>query len=357
MTLEASTTAALVTRISFADALARTAHQKRHLLLGNGFSIGAHPAFGYPSLHTAATTRDPTLLDLFPPGDTNFEAALRACNRRPKDAARLREALVRAVAAVHPETSLSLPEEQCLSCRDFLEHFVGRHREPHGTVFTTNYDMLLHWVLSRQGKNAGTKQRSQLKCWDGFAADGEWNSFAQADAYYLHGAVHIYQVPEPHFPSRSYTRMLRYQFGRPLLKQVDEQLRSGNLPVFVAEGVSGAKKAAQNQRHYLAGVKWRFRRICGHEADALFTFGHSFGASDEHIVEEIGAGAIKQVYIGTFSNQDEQRANQLASTWSARRATEGKPPITVRCFDSRECQVWDRKRSREDSGKGFDGGK
>ncbi|HEY8572500.1 DUF4917 family protein [Phenylobacterium sp.] len=331
-------------QITFAEALRRTHDRRRHLLLGNGFSIGVHRAFGYPALYEDAVHHDPGLATLFPPDDTNFEHALEQCGD-PADARRVREGLIRAVAAVHPEHSLSLTEEQCRSCRDFLEPFVGRNRSPMGTLFTTNYDMLLHWVLSRQGKNPGTKQRSPLKCWDGFAGNGEWNSEGGAQAYYLHGAVHIYQFPQPRFPDRPYTRMLRYEWGRPLTKQVDAYLRAGHFPVFIAEGGSKEKRARQHEREYLAAARHKLRTICRKDASGvLFTFGHSFGDSDNHIAEEIGAGIVRTVFIGTFSNDDRERARQLTAAWTAARAAAGGPAIRVRWFDSAECEVWERRR-------------
>ncbi|UTP38004.1 DUF4917 family protein [Phenylobacterium sp. LH3H17] len=308
--------------ITFAEALEATKARRRHLLLGNGFSIGVHRAFGYGSLFEDAVAREPSLRDLFAPGDPNFEVALERC-LGVSDADRLREGLIRAVAAVHPEHSLSLTEQQCLSCRDFLEHFVGRNRSPLGTLFTTNYDMLLHWVLSRQGKNPGTKQRSQLKCWDGFDARGEWNPNAEAQAFYLHGAVHIYEHVQPRFPDRSYTKMLRYEWGRPLTKQVDAELKEGRFPVFIAEGNS-QKKRARQRLEYLAAARAKFRTVCRKDPGAvLFTFGHSFGQSDNHIAEEIGAGTVREVFIGVFLDGDRARAQQLAATWSAARV----PPV------------------------------
>jgi len=329
-----------VESLGFADALRQTQFQRRYLLLGNSFSIGAHPAFGYASLFAEAVARDPGLATLFPDSDPNFEKALERWGEGAH-ADRIREALIRAVAAVHPERSLSVPEEQCLSCRDFLEHFVGRKRVPLGGLFTTNYDMLLHWVLSRQGKNSGTKQHSQLKCWDGFASNGEWNPIGAAQAHYLHGAVHIYELPQPRLPHLNYTRMLRYEWGRPLLKQVDGQLRAGRLPVFVAEGNSQRKKARQRQWEYLAGARARFRAVCIKEPEAaLFAFGHSFGGSDDHIVEQIGAGVLRDVFIGVYSDEDRRRAAELAERWTAERAERGGKPVRVRIYDSADCRVW-----------------
>jgi len=329
--------------ITFSEALEATNQRRRILLLGNGFSIGVHKAFGYPSLFQHAVDEEPAIARFFKPGDSNFETALEGCSDE-SEARSLRASLIRAVAAVHPEHSLKLTEEQCLSCRDFLEPFVGRHRNPAGILFTTNYDMLLHWVLSRQGKNSGTKQRSQLKCWDGFAADGEWNPAGSAQAYYLHGAVHIYQLPHPDLPHLQYTRMLRYEWQRPLLKQVNAHLAAGSLPVFVAQGNSQKKKADQREWGYLQAAKLKFKNVCTREPDtALFTFGHSFGESDNHIAEQIGEGTLRDVFIGVFSDRDRTRARELAASWTATRAATGGPPVSVRCFDSAECAVWERR--------------
>ncbi len=49
---------------TYAAALLQSRMQKRHLLLGNGFSIGVHRAFGYPGLYEEAVARDPSLASL-----------------------------------------------------------------------------------------------------------------------------------------------------------------------------------------------------------------------------------------------------------------------------------------------------
>jgi len=183
-----------------------------------------------------------------------------------------------------------------------------------------------------------------LKCWDGFLGSGEWNPFGDAQAYYLHGAVHIYRYPEPRFPSRTYIQMLRYRWGRPLTKQVDAELAAGRLPIFIAEGDSQKKKARQ-RGEYLAAAKSKFRRICTKDPGAvLFTFGHSFGESDNHIADEIGSGVLRDVFIGVYSDADLVRVHELAASWTETRLASDGPPIRVRWFNSLECQVWDHAR-------------
>jgi len=335
----------MATRITFAEALHRSSTQRRHLLLGNGFSLSLHDAFGYPALFEEAVRQDPSLRSLFPPGETNFEVALRAC-ASAADARRIRRGLIKAVASVHPDNSLNLTEAQCRSCWDFLAHFVGRQRSALGTVHTTNYDLLLHWVLSRQGKRPGTKQNSPLRCRDGFTPNGEWCPGEVAShVFYLHGAVHIFQREHPWLPGDTATGMLRYTFGRRLTKQVELKIAAGEYPVFIAEGSFEAKQRRIRRLKYVQDAHHQFRAVLRNVPDALFTFGHSFGPSDDHIAKHIADGKVGDVYIAAYSTKDEARASELATLWNEARALQDRTPVRVRYFHPSECAVWSRYES------------
>lgn len=331
--------------ISFETATAETDDACRHLLLGNGFSIGRDRAFGYPNLYRYVVQRAPDFARYFPdPEHPNFEEALRSATN-PADKTRIQNALIRAVAAVHPYNSLSLSDPDCINARAFLEHFIGRERPQIGCAFTTNYDLLLHWVISRQGKTLATKQRTQLRAFDGFETNGEWVEGAKAQVYYLHGAVHIYQRPYNSLRRKFYTEMLRYEDVLvPLKKQVSQLLSAGDLPVFVAAGTAEEKRALQrggrNGRDYLQAARRRFVQVCSLPQNVLFTFGHSFGESDDHISKTIAEGSIGTVYIGVFSPSDKARALALASSWLEARCKTGAP-INVQAYDAAKCKVWE----------------
>lgn len=161
--------------LSFDDALAQTVGMKRHLLLGNGFSIALFPdRFRYGSLleeadftelaearqaFDALTTTDfevvihalhqaVALLPLYSPGTD-------AVGRMSNQAGALKELLVQAIAGRHPERPSDINELQYLSCRQFLAHFAGEPRDRHrsggkdlrGNIYSVNYDLLLYWVL------------------------------------------------------------------------------------------------------------------------------------------------------------------------------------------------------------------
>jgi Domain of unknown function (DUF4917) len=331
------------TPITYSGALADTAGAPRNLLLGNGFSIAVHDAFGYPALFKSAVRRDPSLANLFPhPERPNFEEALLAARNDAETSARIRSSLIRAVAEAHPYRALSIREEKRRSSRDFLSDYVGRNLTQPGSVFTTNYDLLLHWVVSSQGKTPGTKQRTPLKIPDGFDHSGLWIEGAKAQAYYLHGAVHIYEYPFNARRLKFYTEMLRYGPGNLLTTQVDARLAADNYPIFIAAGRHEEKAAMQRQRDYLRQANSRLKRALDQPDSALFTFGHSFGKSDDHIVQQIDAGAVGTICLGVHSNEDRVRAGELAKRWSDARTNAGKPAPKVYVFPATECAVWSR---------------
>jgi hypothetical protein len=164
-----------VSTITFSRALAETETMKRHLLLGNGFSIALFPdRFRYGSLLDEADfTAYPKARRAFDAlGTTDFEAVIHALRqavallplydelsttrtRMDQDATALKELLVQAIGGRHPERPSDVTEAQYRSCRTFLAHFGGdaRNRKSsggkdlRGNIYTLNYDLLLYWTL------------------------------------------------------------------------------------------------------------------------------------------------------------------------------------------------------------------
>jgi len=72
----------------------------------------------------------------------------------------LKNSLISAIEELHPEHVFTIPEKKSQSCASFLSCFT----ENQGNIFTTNYDLLLYWVLMRNGSP---------KSIDGFGRDRE----------------------------------------------------------------------------------------------------------------------------------------------------------------------------------------
>ena len=113
-------------RTTFAEALTETRAQRRHLLLGNGFSIAAHSGFHYGSLADEARNNDANIDRLFEAfGTNNFEEAMAAAVD-PAQRQALRQAFFSTIASVHPERHQILRLAQRETCENFLAISCGR---------------------------------------------------------------------------------------------------------------------------------------------------------------------------------------------------------------------------------------
>ena len=149
----------------------RKKNRNLNLLMGNGFSISYdHTIFSYNALQGFIDKlNDPVLDKLFKiVRSKNLEVIMQQLRVLSEllDAfeddgklktnvlladKKLRKGLIDAVQSLHPEHVFTVPDKQIQACSKFLMPYL----EPKGNIFTTNYDILLYWVLMRSGcKNA-----------------------------------------------------------------------------------------------------------------------------------------------------------------------------------------------------------
>lgn len=173
--------------LSFDQALRKSeSYGKKHLLLGNGFSIACKPdIFAYGSLfEEAKKTMSAELAAIFAAmGTQDFEEVIRALQHaavivgvyRPKfattkrmllsDAEKLKTDLIQAVAGRHPARPNDISDEHYTACRQFLSNFVGQGAG--GKIYTMNYDLLLYWALMHE-EEEDALSRIELSHDDGF---------------------------------------------------------------------------------------------------------------------------------------------------------------------------------------------
>ena len=239
-----------------------TSYSKRHVLLGNGFSIACEPKiFTYDLLFDRAKPRmSEELLRVFEQlGTSDFEEVIRALRRASQilpiyldatdiaarmnaDGEALKGALVRAIAGQHPARPNLIDDRRYAACRAFLAKFIGTAG---GKVYTLNYDLLLYWALMQEPEfddGLGLEHDDGFrKDLDDFDADyvmwhGESHANSQ-NVYYLHGAMHLYDAG---LQLQKYTWV---NTGKALVDQADEALAHDLFPLFVAEGSSDQKLA------------------------------------------------------------------------------------------------------------------
>lgn len=350
--------------ISFADAIDESgkACKKRHLLLGNGFSIACRPKiFTYGSLFEQADfTSTPHLKSVFAALDTtDFEQVIKTLEEAAKaipvylpsdkkiaaqmvaDAEILKDILIQTVANNHPNIPNEIDDEQFWSCRRFLSHFLGPAND--GKVYTLNYDLLLYWTLMHE--DMPFADAIELNTNDGFGRDedtepeyvnwmGESNAHHQR-VYYLHGALHLFDAG---------AELLKYTWvntGKRLLDQAREAMNSAKFPLFVAEGKSLQKLGKIKHSAHLHHCYKSFSSQMDQKNQALFIFGHSLADNDVHVLKKIARGKVSHLYVGLFGDPSSEINKKIITSAEAIVRKRGdRIPLALRFFDSASANVW-----------------
>lgn len=337
--------------------------KKRHLLLGNGFSIACRPkVFTYGSLFAQADfSSAPRLPAVFEAvGTTDFEHVIKmledasrvvsvysdqrteAAKQMASDSKALKAILIQTVADNHPNIPNEIADEQFWACRRFLSHFLGEANKD-GRVYTLNYDLLLYWALMHD--DMGFEDPIKLATNDGFGRDvdtepeyvnwmGEGNARHQR-VHYLHGALHLFDAG---------AELQKYTWkntGKPLLEQAHEAMGAAKFPLFVAEGKSEQKLTKIKHSAYLHHSYKSFSGQMEQRDDSLFIFGHSLAKNDQHILKKIGRGKVRQVYIGLYGNPASPGNQQIQSAADAlAHSRSDSAPLEVAFFDAASANVW-----------------
>lgn len=323
------------------------------LLMGNGFSMAYDKdIFSYNALYTFLTSKEDELLNaLFSAIKTkNFElvmqqldttiALLKAFGADTEvqekisvASQRLREGLLKSIQQMHPEHVYQMPEERSSACATFLNRFLGSG----GHVYTTNYDLLLYWVLMRQRAlnhvdGFGRELENPVEANEG--KDPEWSELLwgpnqeKQNVHYLHGALHIFD---------SGLEVIKEQYDQEnyLLEKVNARIEKGNYPVFVTAGNGDEKLEHIRHNRYLSNC---YDRLCSLDG-SLVTFGFSFGPYDEHIIAAINKAAkpgskqpqkLWSIYIGAYTPEDIAYIKSIETKFHTK----------VRIFNAKTANIW-----------------
>jgi hypothetical protein len=326
---------------------------RSHLLLGNGFSIACDPIFSYRLLYEAAvnsglSTRAQQVFDRL--GTSNFEGVMRLLDdanwmattygvpapqvaEMLTDAEVVKNTLVEAVATSHLAHSGEVPDQKKVSVRRFLK--------PYWNVFTTNYDLLLYWVVMSEDP-----PRFQ----DCFRADSDdpdspYLVFSaklgdSPGILYLHGALHLY-MQHGELRKHSWIRS-----GSRLTDSIRDGLKRQAYPLFIAEGSSDKKLQQIQGSGYLWYCLDKLARIKG----PLVVFGHSLGDTDGHVASTIARnGDLPRMYVGLFGDGDSERNVAIRSAVAQiQRVRESLASahskigaLAVWFYDAQTAHVWD----------------
>jgi len=325
----------------------------KHLLLGNGFSMAYDTnIFSYNALYDFIENLEDSVLEkLFDVINTRnfeqvmsqldnfieiaqaFEANKRLINKLKKAKEKLQNSLISAVSDLHPEHIFKIPEKQGKKCFEFLSEYL----ENKGKVFSTNYDLLLYWVLIRnESKNAidgfGKELLNPRESKKG--EDQEWSELFwgknknEQTIYYLHGAL-------PFFDTGIEIEKEVYTDHHYLLENIKSRLEQKNYPIFVTAGNGNEKLNHIMHNKYLI---YCYEQLCNIQG-SLISFGFNFGHYDEHIINAINKAAkqgaqsgekLYSVYIGIYSDDDLKHIKDI----------ECKIKCKVNVFNSKTVTIW-----------------
>ena len=347
--------------VSFNDALciAKEESGKVHILLGNGFSIGAHSSFKYGTLYEQAkekglSTHVSGLFERY--GTTNFEEVLRQLDEgewlanhyrlektdssldMKKDYEQVKQALVESIATNHPARPDSVEQRLLHSASAFLRQFHD--------VYTTNYDLLLYWASLVDGS---------FPFEDGFGRESDTDDSycvflpsgsSAKHTYFLHGALHLYTE------GGEVRKRVWQSTGIRLMEQIRDALDSKEYPLIVSEGDSHSKHKRIEASSYLSHCQRKFQNIQGN----LFIYGFSLSQQDRHILDWIvNNTSLKRLFIAVYGDPDSTEARDLAqqamslverrlqvlnSQRTGRRFN--KDELEVVLFSSETAEVWTR---------------
>lgn len=245
--------------MDFTDAITEATRggELHTVLLGNGFSMDYEPRrFQYTSLWNQAEFPGLSVSKRSLAGtvrSSDFETVIRRLIRSAelaelygaggalsrtlrKDAEIVRTGLSQALADLHPSHAGKLNPHHRLCARAFLSSFR--------TIFTTNYDLLLYWVMVSDPTGTHTVANN-----DGFRGSRlrgfRWNRQSEQNVHYLHGALHLFQ-------NNSELTKVAGDADTRILTRISQQLEIGRVPLLVAEGSSEEKRARIDEHPYLS---------------------------------------------------------------------------------------------------------
>jgi len=333
-----------------------TKKRQKHLLLGNGFSMSYDSdIFSYNALNIFLENLDDYILQkLFEIIKTsNFELLMEQLENVAKIAevfgaeeavvdkihqatTTLKESLIEAIKELHPEHVFAVPADKSKACAGFLNEYLAKD----GNVFTTNYDLLLYWVLMRNeldriGDGFG-REAEETEEWIE-PEDREWselrwgkNSDTQS-IFYVHGALHLFDAGIDIVKEE-------YTSEHVLLENVKARMERKEYPIFVTAGNGEQKLSHIRHNRYLSHCYDMLSTIEG----SLVCFGFGFGPYDEHIIGAINKAAKKRkdddgnwhmlnsIYIGIYSEEALKHIQSI----------EKKFKVPVRLFDAKTVNVW-----------------
>ncbi|MBA4283875.1 MAG: DUF4917 domain-containing protein [Candidatus Puniceispirillum sp.] len=346
--------------LSFEEAICDAEqYPMRHLILGNGFSIGCFPEiFDYSSLFDQVNFEiAQQLQEVFRVLKTHdFEIVIKALERSrnilpiylsnskifndiENHANQLKKFLIQVISAKHPHFPSDVSEEKYQNCQKFLKYFLDKTKP--GMVYTLNYDLLLYWVLMHDKDSLNYLYKD-----DGFGNveddvetsylvwPGVTNSAGKQRIHFLHGAMHLFDAGHE---LKKYSSKRK---GISIVDQVQNSISNNEFPLFVSEATSEKKLSKIKHHDYLSHSYRSLSKNCKSKS-CFFIYGHSLSHNDNHILERLAKGSFPKLYVSIYGNPESDANKLLMRKVSHMRESRSlRNPLAVSFYDATSAKVW-----------------
>ena len=350
--------------VSFENAIKDSEqYKKRHLILGNGFSIACFPdIFNYQSLYQNTNFEKlEKVRKLFESiGTKDFELVIRYLDNAVKalsiygdnshdnliskmeeDTREVKNILASTIADSHPEVPREIEDRKFYVCRKFLSLFLNESNGGH--IYTLNYDLLLYWALMKNDENS-EKNSFLAYIKDGFGDNrggmnnyvtwyGELNAYSP-NIHFLHGALHLFDGGH---------EMKKYIWNEreTLLEQIKKSIDKRLFPLFVAEGSSEMKLEKIRHNAYLYQGLKQLSSNATQKKVCFFIHGHSLDDSDDHILSKLYHGRFAKLYVSIFGNIDDEKNKKIVQkAKKMQRLRNDKFPLEISFYQATTANVW-----------------
>ena len=235
---------------------------------------------------------------------------------------KLKSSLINAIKQMHPEHVFKMPEEKVTSCVKFLKIFLDNG----GNIFSSNYDLLLYWVLMRGnfpkaidgfGRELLNQVEVGRKQEEAEYSALHWGPNKQhQNIHHLHGAL-------PLFDTGAEIEKEQYNEEGWLLQNISSRLDAGSYPIFVTAGGASEKMAMIRHNRYLSNCYDKLSEIDG----SIVSFGFGFGDYDTHIIDALNKAChasnkmppkLWSIYVGVYAESDKEHIESIENKFHAK---------------------------------------
>ncbi|KMT66927.1 DUF4917 family protein [Catenovulum maritimum] len=329
------------------------------LIVGNGGSIAISSNFSYKKLYQWGRDNEhikkaaQEIFEHFSASQRDFERILNKLNQADfinkkvditkseqnkvrKAYTDVRRSLIDTVKGLHPEWAEVKNEI------DFVRQYLSNFN----TIFSLNYDLLIHWATQTQISlidssdvfDDGFSKRDNVKNSTSLLFDYKKllpTNDKTTQLYFPHGNLLLYST------KLGDEKKITANHKKDLLTALTKAwANNGSQPLFICEGDSHEKLKQINTSSYLSHV---YHQALPKAKENVTIYGWSMGTQDNHLLAQLKQANPMRVAVSIYTGQDiESQEKEMKHALTALKNEVGINSNNVTFFDSQSAGAWNQ---------------